>query len=181
MALPAWAFVLPAIALGACRSLPPSVSDGCTAPRNGGAPAPDSVVWPRLVGDFAVVQVDTNGRHAAVSQRMRLRLAWNDSVHRWTREGLWIRRPMPPTNRPIAGTIGSRGWMDSAIVEGRVISIGCRTCTDASPNRLTVVQADRGGFRGWWVNPGNGLLRSGIGEPERMAAGYFCARRLSAR
>jgi hypothetical protein len=66
---------------------------------------------------------------------------------------------------------------DAAEWDAGTLYLGCRDCTDASPDRLHIDAVSDRGFWGTWVNDQSGIARlmDDEGKPAPNPAGYFCA------
>ena len=81
--------------------------------------------------------------------------------------------------------IGTRDWLQDGYVDvveldGASLYVGCRDCTDASPDVLWLHSVSATGFRGAWVNPQSGIVRATRkdGSLAPNPGGHFCAVRV---
>jgi hypothetical protein len=169
------------IATTGCARLPGLTKplDKCNAPKGAALSVIDSASRSLLEGSFRLVQVGSReGRKQPTVRLLRLHLA--DSVERANARA---RRPgNKPRNLEIAGTSKtvSSGQLDPAELDGPVLFVGCRECSDASPDALTLFAVGEGGFIGRWLNPSSGIEMV-VRQNSRnvlTSPGHFCATRL---
>lgn len=166
----------------ACTSATQSsrLQSACSAET--GAPlgtiAPDQ--WPLLAGTFRLIQVnnaDSTMRPDAYASQLILQIA--DSAERARSRARRI--PFQSADRQLLGTRhpSDGPGLDSAEVSDATLYIGCRDCTDASPNRLRIHRITPTGFAGsWFGGLGIGILVYSDGRKAPDPSGYFCAQRI---
>jgi hypothetical protein len=170
-----------AVLLSACHTGLPGFRPRCSAAAPAEAIPYDSTRWIELKGEFNLVDVLTSQGPKAEIARSRIRLDTVRLAERWYRnQGL--RGPVGPERfRPVVGTSLSRtGGLTSSEeveVEGTVLHVGCRRCSDASPTHYTIEAISPRGFWGHWRNYQSGIVyvRGPNGERLPDPAGYFCA------
>ena len=145
-------------------------------------PSPNRPIDLRLAGTFRLAQIWTEmaAEHLADSvSYSSLQLTITDSAQRAaaTRPslGLMRRRDLQFVGSVRAG-IGQRA--EPAEVDAGVLYLGCRDCTDASPEVLRITGVSELGFSGTWRDYQTGigvLIDTRTGQRSPDPAGYFCA------
>ncbi len=130
-----------------------------------------------LVGDFTLLQVTTSDGSGRVS-RTRLTLAATDSASRLHA----IERSIGHMPRRDLQLVGTWQWSSGRPpirieMDAGTLYLGCRDCTDASPDHLSVTTITPQGFSGTWIDFQTGLGYAVDDEGRRLPdpAGYFCA------
>ena len=135
-----------------------------------------------LAGRYEVILVSLSHGSRPSFWRGHLDLAATDTLQRYyirTIRG-YVRRGL----RPLAGRFryatDSLGRAEEAEVEDGVLFLGCRECTDASPDVLRLLAQTPAQVWGLWENPQSGIehvadsARNWLPNP----AGHFCLRRV---
>jgi hypothetical protein len=154
-------------------------TDECTAPAGPPLASLDSASRSLLAGTFRLVQVGSpEGRKLPRISSLQLHLA--DSSERANAGAK--RLGNRSRNLEMAGkrTILSSGTSDPAELDGIVLYVGCRECSDASPEALTLFAVTETGFSGRWLNPYSGIevvLRANS-RNVLTSPGHFCATRV---
>ena len=133
-----------------------------------------------LAGHFRITQVRTSS--PGDEWVTEITLSRVDSAQREVAKQRRRFGPIPRQDLRLAGTWhwspryhdGPSEW------DAGILYLGCRDCTDASPDELQISAIDAGGFRGKWRNPQTGIVHEADerGRPLPDPAGYFCAVRL---
>jgi hypothetical protein len=111
-----------------------------------------------------------------------LDLAQTDTLQRFYIQTIrgYVKRGM----RPLAGhfyyAADSLHRAEVAEVEDGMLFLGCRSCMDASPDRLRLLAQTPKQVWGLWENQETGIdrLADSAGKPIPNPAGYFCLKRV---
>jgi hypothetical protein len=136
-----------------------------------------------LAGRYEVTLVALSYGSPSSWWRGRLELTPTDSLRRYYIETiggpkLQGMRPLAGHFRP-AGDSLRPGW-DAEVEEG-ILYLGCRRCSDASPDELRLLAATPTMVWGLWYNPQSSfqVVQDSLGRPLPMPAGQFCLRRVT--
>lgn len=154
-------------------------SDDCKAPLGSPLTVIDSASRSLLEGSFRVTQVGSaKGRRHPTIRVLQLHRA--DSAER--ADARAKRLGNRPRNVDMVGTSTTEGTgqVDPAELDGNVLFIGCRECSDASPDAFSLFLVGKNGFAGRWHNPYSGITVV-MRENSRnvlLSPGHYCAARL---
>ena len=154
----------------------PCVPDTATVTRK---PAIDPSA---LAGTFRLAQIWTDVASERLPDSVSyswLQLAVVDSANRVAAARPTVGR-VRRRNLQLTGSIRAGTGRDSAHaeVDDGVLYLGCRDCTDASPEVLRITAMTERGFFGTWRDYQTGIGRviyTPIGQRSPAPAGYFCA------
>ena len=143
----------------------------------------DSTRSTALVGTFRLVQVITSWSTDSAelsATRSWLSLAPTDSAQRATAGDRRLGR-LPRRNLQLIGSW--RAAVDThtyqpAELDAGVLYVGCRDCTDASPDYLHIAAVGPRGFWGTWQNLQTGIGQAIDGRTHKFLpdpGGFFCA------
>ena len=155
---------------------PDCVSDTTRASQN------RSIDPSQLAGTFRLAQIWTEAAAARRSDSVSystLQLAIVDSARR---AGALVRSlgHQPRRDLQLIGTVRARVGhrAEPAEVDAGILYLGCRDCTDASPEVLVISVTTEEGFTGTWRDYQTGighLIDTRTGQLSADPGGYFCA------